>query len=118
MTRPMWIAAGLTSLGLGIVGAALPLLPTVPFLLLAAFCFSRSSTQLHTWLMEHPKFGKPLKEWEKSGSVSRRTKWIASLSMLVSIGLALWLQLPVIILGIQALCLTTVAIFLWTRPET
>ena len=55
--RVIWLIAGSISLGLGLLGVFLPLLPTVPFVLLAAFCFARSSERLHDWMLEHPKFG-------------------------------------------------------------
>jgi uncharacterized membrane protein YbaN (DUF454 family) len=61
----MWLFLGWLFVALGIVGAALPLMPTVPFLLMAAFCFERGSPRLHAWLIHHPKFGPPLVEWQK-----------------------------------------------------
>lgn len=98
LSRPKrWLltGAGLVSLGLGAAGALLPLLPTTPFVLLAAFCFARSSPRLHRWLREHRWFGPPLEAWERHGSVPRKTK-------LQAFGL-LWTAIPVSILLIDPL---------------
>jgi uncharacterized membrane protein YbaN (DUF454 family) len=61
--RHLWTAAGLFFVGLGAVGAFLPLLPTVPFLLLAVFCFARGNPAWEQRLLDHPKWGPPLREW-------------------------------------------------------
>jgi hypothetical protein len=55
--RQLYLAAGLASVGLGAIGVFLPLLPTVPFLIVAAFCFARSSPKLEGRLMNHPRYG-------------------------------------------------------------
>ena len=104
-------------MGLGIVGAALPLLPTVPFLLLAAFCFARSSPRVHRWLVEHPKFGPPIADWRRSGAIRRKVKWYATVSILVGFSIPLMIGVRAEILAIQAVVLSAVALFIWTRPE-
>jgi len=68
--RMVWLIFGFTALILAIIGIILPLLPTVPFLLLAAFCFARSSEKIHKWLLNHPKYGPPIHNWQNSGSIS------------------------------------------------
>ncbi|AVV81902.1 membrane protein [Shewanella putrefaciens] len=60
LKRGFFLLLGLTALALGLLGIVLPLLPTVPFILLAAFCFARSSERLHMWLMAHPWFADAL----------------------------------------------------------
>lgn len=118
MRRPLWLIAGLISTGLGLIGAALPILPTVPFLILAAFCFSRSSERLHHWLMTHPTWGGPLRDWAERGAISRRVKWVAIVSMAGSFGLGLWLGLPPLALALQGVTLILVGLFIASRPDT
>ena len=60
MMRWLWIGAGSVCLGIGVAGTVLPLVPTTPMLLLAAFCFARSSERLHDWLVNHPTLGPPI----------------------------------------------------------
>ena len=115
--RVLWGAAGVTSLGLGIVGTVLPLLPTVPFVILAAYCFSRSSDRLHDWLLEHAVFGRMIEDWRTRGAIRRRAKVMATLSIVFVFGLSLAMRLDVAVLAIQGVVLSLVLTFIWTRPE-
>lgn len=116
MKRQAYFAAGLASVALGAIGAFLPLLPTVPFLILAAFCFARSSPALEAKLMNHPRYGPHLVAWREKGAVSRRAKWSATAAFAVSIAIGFvtmrwpWSLIPV---GVALICGT----WLWRRPE-
>jgi uncharacterized membrane protein YbaN (DUF454 family) len=90
----------------------------VPFLLLATFCFARSSDRLHSWLITHPTLGPPILAWQQSGAIGRRAKWAASLSIAAAFGISLFLGVKPLFLGIQALVLIAVSTFIWTRPDT
>ena len=79
--RWLLIAAGVLSLGLGILGIFLPLLPTTPFLLLAAGCFMRSSERLYQWLITHRWFGAYIRHYREHGAITRRAK-IGTLALL------------------------------------
>lgn len=102
---------------LAIIGIFLPGLPTVPFLLLAAWFSARSSPRLHQWLHRHPIFGKLLTDWETNKSISRNSKIIAVLMLMLSYALMLvrvdntW-----ILIGV-ALLFLAVAAFLISRRE-
>lgn len=106
---------GWTCVGLGIAGAFLPLLPTTPFLLLAAFAFSRGSEHLHAWLLEHPQLGPPIHHWRTHGAISTQVKVIASISLVVVFAISLFMQAPQWLLLTQGVILCGVALFLWTR---
>ena len=75
--RSIYMLAGLLMTVLGIVGAVLPLLPTTPFLLVAVWCFSRSSPRLEQWLLNHRTLGPPLRNWQREGAISARAKIVA-----------------------------------------
>lgn len=115
--RVVWLIAGLLSFGLGVVGLFLPLLPTVPLMLLAAFCFARSSERLHAWLISHPRFGPAILDWSERGAIARRAKYAASISIVLALALAALAGVPTKFLALQALVLVGVTIFIWTRPD-
>ncbi|WP_170382306.1 YbaN family protein [Ruegeria atlantica] len=113
----VWATLGLICVGLAAVGIALPLLPTVPFLLLAAFFFARSSSRLHHWLMTHQTFGPLIVDWQTSGVIRPGAKKAATISVTAVFGLSILLALPSHVLIIQAVVLGCVMIFIWTRPN-
>lgn len=79
--RIVLIIVGVLSLVLGIIGLFLPILPTVPFVLLSAACFSRGSKRMHAYLLRLPFAGKAVEDYEKGHGVSRRAKVTALLMM-------------------------------------
>jgi len=103
---------------LGFVGIFLPGLPTVPFLLVAAWAFSKSSQRFHYWLYNHPRLGPPLRDWREHRAIPRRAKYLAVGTMTVSF---LWITFGIadnwVLPAIVAACLIPVAIFISTRPE-
>lgn len=117
MVRPLWLMLGLVATGCGIAGIVLPLVPTTPFLLLAAYAFARSSPRLHTWLVEHPRLGPPITDWRQHGAISRRAKRAAILVMLATFGLSVAVGVPATVLALQALALAGAATFILTRPD-
>lgn len=114
--RTLWGLAGMISLLLGLIGIPLPLLPTTPFLLLAAFCFSQSSERLHKWLMSHPKLSPPIKDWQLHGAISMKAKYMAAVSMGVALAASFLLGAPIYIVIIQVIVLLCVGLFLFSRP--
>jgi uncharacterized protein len=81
--------AGSICVGLAFLGIFLPLLPTTPFLLLAAFCFSRGSARLHDWLLQHQVMGSIIRDWNEKRVIRPRVKAVATVTVILTIGLAL-----------------------------
>lgn len=88
--RLLLIAAGLLSLGLGLLGVLLPGLPTTPFVLLAALCFTNASPRLHRWLQHNRVTGPLLRDWEAHRSLTRRVRRVALGSMGIMVVVSLW----------------------------
>ena len=118
LVRAFFLVAGIVSLGFGIAGIFLPVLPTTPLVLLAAACFARSYRPFHEWLLAHRLFGPMIDEWHNYRSIPYRTKIIAILTMGLTLGVSviffvepLWLKGLLTILGI---CL---ALWLYRIPS-
>jgi uncharacterized membrane protein YbaN (DUF454 family) len=79
--RPLYFAAGMIFVVLGVIGAFLPVIPTTGPLILAAFFFSRSSHRVHTWLVTHPRFGRVIREFETDRRIPLRAKVLALATM-------------------------------------
>lgn len=115
--RWVMIAGGFAALGLGVLGIFLPLLPTAPFALLAAFFFSRGSERLHRWLVENRSFGRYVRDWESEQVIPRVGKIAASLMMVPSVGWVIWSRdIPWILEALMALAVAGVLWFIWSRP--
>lgn len=114
----MYLIGGFVSLALGLIGLALPVMPTAPFVILAAFCFSRGSERWHKWLVSHPKLGPPIRDWEQHGVIRLKAKIIATVVVTISWGIsATFAPIPVWLkIGVTAIILA-VMIFIWTRPS-
>lgn len=113
-----WFSLGVLAVALGVAGLILPGLPGTVFLLLAAWCFARSSDRAHAWLVTHRWLGPPIVDWQRHGVIRRRAKWTASTVMAIAVALTVSLGVAWWAVGLQAGTLACVALFLWTRPET
>ena len=115
LLRALWLLGGWLSLVLGFIGIFLPLLPTTPFVLLAAFCFSRGSARWEHWLVNHPRLGPMVRDWRATRAVPLRAKQLATLMMTAS---SLWafFMIPSMWRVMPALCCSCVAIWLWRLP--
>lgn len=115
--RSIYMLAGLLMTALGIIGAFLPLLPTTPFLLVAVWCFSRSSPRLEQWLLDHRTLGPPLRNWRREGAIAARAKTIAVSLIAVSYGFFWYRTQPSPLLAvIVGLVLSGSVLFILTRP--
>ncbi len=115
--RALLVGAGCLSLLLGVIGAFLPLLPTVPLVLLAAYCFARSSERLHQWLLSHPYFGPILRNFAAGKGVPRKVKIRAIVTIWLSMGLSCWIVARPILCLMLALIGLCTSIYLWRLPE-
>jgi uncharacterized membrane protein YbaN (DUF454 family) len=116
--RGVYLAAGWAFVVLGVVGAVLPVLPTTPFLILAAACFARSSPRLERWLLEHPQFGPVLREWRLRGAIPRRAKMLSLAGMCLGYVLFLVGSKPSLLLAAAVALLMLVGLaYVFSRPS-
>lgn len=117
VTRWALLVLAVLSLALGVIGIFVPVLPTVPFILLSAWAAARSSPRLLAWLESHTSFGPMLVEWRRGGVVRRRAKWTATVVMGGSAALML-VMVPTRWVALLAIgCMAGVLAWLWRRPE-
>jgi hypothetical protein len=115
--RLTWLVVGLLALALGAIGVALPLLPTTPFILVAAFAFAQSSEKLHRWLLAHNVFGPLIDNWQQYGAISRRTKVVSVATMAALPVISVAMAAPAVVVWVQAAVLGASAAFILSRPE-
>ena len=115
--RALWFITGLFAVVIGLIGIVVPLLPTMAFMVLAAFCFSRSSDRWHNWLLHHPVYGPHIRDWRENGAIRPKAKRLATVMIVAAFGVSVLLDVRPSILLIQALVLCMVMVFIWTRPS-
>lgn len=112
------IVFGWLCVGLGCLGAVLPVLPTTPFLLLAVWAFSRSSTRFHHWLIHHRWLGRFVRDWEHHRVIPLRAKVAALVAMAASLAWAiLFSRAPWYALAIMGAIIAYGAWFILTKPS-
>jgi uncharacterized protein len=111
LKRLCYVGAGLVCVGLAYLGAILPGLPTTPWVLLASYCFSRSSPRLNRWLKRSPLFGKLLRDWDEHGGIRPGVKAFAVCLVVVVVSLSLtfrvlpfWLKCVIAGLALVGVC--------------
>ena len=114
--RWLWQAVAVLSLLLAIVGTLLPIMPTVPFVLAAAWAASKSSPRLARWMESHPRLGPPIRAWRQGGVVPRQVKWVTTATMTGGGVSAIVLVDPWWAAAVVAV-MVAIAIWLWRRPE-
>lgn len=116
ITRFALIICGMLSLVLGVIGAFVPLLPTVPLVLLAGFCFARSSEKLHTWLINNRHFGAIIRNFEAGRGIPRKVKIRAIVTVWVSMGISCWIVDRLVLCLMLACIGAAVSIYIWRQP--
>ncbi len=117
--RWMYLVLGSIFFGLGVVGVLLPVMPTAPFVLLAAACWARGSERFYLWLINHKHMGKYIRDWEARRAVPRNAKWLACIMMTLS-GTMLFFTVPdaqIWVAWTVALVCFCVGIYLWRLPD-
>jgi hypothetical protein len=92
--RLVFLTLGTLFVALGIAGIFLPVLPTTPFMLLAAACYARASTRFYNWLLNNRLFGPTILEWRRYRSIPYRVKWTAIVLMGVTLGISIVYFVP------------------------
>ena len=116
MKRQLYLGTGIASFAMAMIGIVLPILPTVPFLLLAAFCFARSNPKWEQQLLDHPRYGPPLRQWRERRAISRRAKVSAVLAMAAGVGFT-WFTIGWPWVLVSAAVLVVAGGWIWTRAE-
>jgi uncharacterized protein len=114
----LWRAGALTAFVVGIIGIAVPVLPTVPFLILSAWAASKGWPSFERWLLEHRSYGPHIRRWRERGVVPREAKMLATVTMLGSVVVLILLDAPVWLKLGAPLFMAAVATWLWYRPES
>ncbi|MFH1807035.1 MAG: YbaN family protein [Pseudomonadota bacterium] len=113
----LYIVLGWLAVALGVVGIFLPLLPTTPFMLLAAWLFGKGSPRLHDWLINHPHLGPSIRRWNRHGVISRKAKIMAMAAFAVVITMSLIFVEARWVVMIQIAVAIPVCIFILSRPS-
>lgn len=116
--RLLWRALAVLSVTLAVIGTVLPVMPTVPFLILAAWAGGKGWPALEAWLLDHAHFGPHIRQWRERGAVPRRAKWLATIMMTSSAVMMQFTPLPLAVrIGVPAV-MAAAAVWLWRRPES
>ncbi len=113
--RVLWALAGVLALATGIVGIFVPLLPTTPFVLLAAFYFARGSRRAEAWLLGHPRFGPMVRDWRERRAIPLRAKQLAWAMMTIGSVTAAF-KLPPAWAWVPAACCLAVGVWMYRLP--
>ena len=116
MKRPVYRALGLLSVVLGVIGAVLPLLPTTPFLILAAYFFARSHPEWEAKLLAHPTVGPSILAWRDHGAIPKVAKRVATVLLSIS-AVGGWFTLPLPWAYVPSAIGACVLAWMWMRPS-
>ncbi|CAG9295843.1 YbaN family protein [Celerinatantimonas diazotrophica] len=115
MLRILLLCIGWLSLGLGVIGIVLPLLPTTPFVLLSCVCFSKASKRFESWLLNHRYFGAIITNWRQHRVIPSRAKWLASGMLIFSATTLIFVEMPWVGRVMTWCLLAGILLFILTR---
>ncbi|PCK07407.1 MAG: hypothetical protein COA42_14440 [Alteromonadaceae bacterium] len=116
LKKLLLLSLGWTCIALGVLGIVLPLLPTTPFILLASWCFARSSDRFHNWLHNHPKLGPIIAMWQSGEGIPIKVKRRVTLTMVITMSISALIIgkfMPAIVMACIA---CSVSIYIWRQP--
>lgn len=117
--RALYLVLGFISLGLGIAGYIVPLLPGTVFLLLATFFFFRSNERMYNWVLNHPRFGPLIRNYRAGHGIPRRIKVLAIVLIAISFGISItFVATGLLVRVVLIMCAIGVSAFILTRPTT
>ncbi len=112
-----WLAIGWLTVAAAFAGVWMPLVPTVPFLLVALWAFTRGSPDARRWLLEHPRFGPSLQAWQEHGAIPWHGKLLSAVGMAGSfLILVFTTELPLWVLVVVGLLFLAIGAYVCTRP--
>ncbi|MCJ8312315.1 MAG: YbaN family protein [Saccharospirillaceae bacterium] len=118
MKRILFVILGWMFVVIAMIGVVLPILPTTPFLIVALFCFARSSKRCHQMLLNNRFFGEGLRDWENNKIVKRKIKIRATCLIVLTFSLSIWMLYPKLQLDLMLFALMTVLLFfIWRLPQ-
>lgn len=115
--RVLFLLLAWACLIMGFIGFAVPGIPGMVFILISAWAAMHGSPRLHDWLLAHRVFGPVIRDWRASGAVSRKTKRLASVSMVICAASLFLVPLGALPRVIGIFCMAAVTVWLWRRPE-
>ncbi|MCE0556376.1 MULTISPECIES: YbaN family protein [unclassified Motilimonas] len=118
LKRPFYFVLGSLAFVLGLIGIPLPVLPTTPFILLAAFCFAKSSPRFHQALLNHQWFGPMIKNWQRDRSIAKTTKRKALLMMSCAFAISIYWAPLLWIKAILVVCFLCLFFWMLSLKET
>lgn len=118
VSQKIYYAIGVLSLIMGFIGVFLPIWPTTPFIIVAAWAFQKGSPRIHSWLVNHPVVGPPLVSWQSHGVISKKAKIASTVMLTISFSWVLYSRPIAFTLKVfMALFAFGVCVFIITRPS-
>lgn len=114
----LWLILGHVAFSVGMIGIFVPLLPTTPFVLVAAFCYGKGSKRFEDWMINHPRFGPGIIMWRRHRSIPLKAKVVATLMIGISVTwVALLPHIPLVAKIAMFVTVGSVVVYIWSRPS-